>query len=158
MSVRKFKSYKAFVKRLTELKVNKPGVVASLLLGKFINRQQVSIYSEEIIEVRKPGQNYYEWQKEMQSLGVLVSNRIVSGEGFSGNSAAFSLYTPGPVLQHYLDKENATKKDVDDLRKELDALKSRVSRIESNVREYIEKVDPPVTEEKVIKLVEMVKE
>lgn len=154
---RKYKSYKTLAQRLRRDEIEFSGRVASFLLSEFLdNGGRLRAPNAVTAKICEEGK-FNDWrnvmrQKEWLDFKLNPSKKWVD-------------YYPGKKLAKYIntEKENeelATRKELDYLHgttqeqfdsqaKELMALKNRMNKAEKAITAMIEEFDPPVTDNKI---------
>jgi hypothetical protein len=163
---RKYLTYKAMTKKLTEEGIKQPGTVTSFLLDGFMKMDgclKAEIAYAKGICVKGSSYQFDDFKKELTDKNWICWELIE----IQGRRKKTMKYWPGANLRHYLNQEKimcedlATKRDVDTVDKRLtadvEALKEEVDKLKKTVDAMINLYDPPVTEEKREKALTLVK-
>lgn len=152
MAQDKFKTYQVLLMALKRGGVKNVGATATLLLECFVNNhgdlKASLVESRGLCETGK----FKVWRDELITKGWL--NYTI------GN---YSRHSPGTKLLKYVNKEKilshemATVSDVVHVDKKVERLEERLSLLEATVKHVIETYDPPVTEAKIERHLNLVK-
>lgn len=139
------KNYKNLVDRLRADKIKKSGFVASLLLDTFTKHngqlRAAAVYEGGLCKVGE----FKSWR-----------NKLIAKKWLCYTEGEYSKHAPGKRLVKYINAETmasepiATKKDIERIQGELDAMRKAVSML-------IEKYNPPATKDKIQAALEAVK-
>jgi hypothetical protein len=147
---RRFKTYNAMEIALRKIKMRKPGAVATLLLEAFLEDGGRIPASKAVSrEICNEGE-FSAWRKQLIEKGWLIWSESQSDKG---------LYFPGKKLMPYVNKEKflsreivtkeevlskdqaATKRELEAVKKKLDATEARVSTIENSMKKIYKNLD-----------------
>lgn len=149
---RKFKSYNALSEALKRAKFVNYGGMTTLLLETFVfNKGDLKASLVESRGLCETGK-FKVWRDELITKGWL---NYTIGE--------YSRHSPGSKLLKYVNKEKmlshemATVSDVVHVDKKVEKLEERLSLLEATVKHVIETYDPPVTEAKIERHLNLVK-